>query len=871
MPRVAIAAGGTAGHVVPALAVADALREAGADVFFIGARGRLEAELVPAAGYEVELLDVRGIDRGNPLKAAGAVALAARAVPAARRILRDRGAEAVMGGGGYVAGPGGLAALSLGLPLVLTEADRHLGLANRLLARRARRVCLAFEVPGLEGERFVVTGRPVPADILGADRGAARDRFGIDPAARCLLVFGGSQGARSINLAALEAFASGDSPRERGFHVLHIAGHRDYETARERLAEAGGVADYTLLEYEPGLADAARGLRPGPGPVGWLDLRAGSRRAARDPGPVSTCRGRPPAGERRVDARRGRGGGDRRRRPRRRSREFDRGRPPRRHRGAGRDGPSLGRAGPPRRRRAGGIGDPLRGEMSDLEGRALHFIAIGGAGMSALALVCHARGAAVTGSDRSESSYFKRVRAAGIDARLGHDADAVPPGADVVVSSAIGDDNPELRAAKERGQRVIHRGELLAELCAGRRLIAVAGAHGKTTTAGMLAWATLGKASFFLGGELPGAGPDGDAANAGWVEDAEWVIAEADESDASFLELRPEIAVITNVELDHHSRWSSRAELMEAFREFAGSASTLVMGAAPDLDPIAAGGRIVRFDANSPGPPLALSVPGEHNLLNARGALAALEAAGIGEGGSLAPDLERFPGMLRRLERKGSRDGAVIYDDYAHHPTEVAAALAALRGLAHRRLIAVFQPHLYSRTKALAERFGAALAVADEVGVLEVYPAREEPVGPLAGVSGLDVARAAADRAAGRPVWWLRDADTAERALAPRLREGDLLVTLGAGDVFRLADRLVGAEDGEARAWAILRASSATTRWSGSRPCAPGARPTCSRAPPRRRHWSSCSRGRTRRAWRSASSARAPTSSYRTRGSAGSC
>lgn len=256
MPRVAIAAGGTAGHVVPALAVADALRAAGADVFFLGARGRLEAELVPAAGYEVELLDVRGIDRGNPLKAAGAVARAARAVPAARRILRGRGAEAVMGGGGYVAGPAGLAALSLGLPLVLTEADRHLGLANRLLARRARRVCLAFEIPGLGGERFVVTGRPVPADILVADRDRARERFGIDPAGRCLLVFGGSQGARSINLAALEAFAAADSPRQRGFHVLHIAGHRDYGTARQRLDAVGGIADYTLLEYEPGLADS---------------------------------------------------------------------------------------------------------------------------------------------------------------------------------------------------------------------------------------------------------------------------------------------------------------------------------------------------------------------------------------------------------------------------------------------------------------------------------------------------------------------------------------------------------------------------------------------------------------------------------------
>jgi UDP-N-acetylglucosamine--N-acetylmuramyl-(pentapeptide) pyrophosphoryl-undecaprenol N-acetylglucosamine transferase len=240
--------------VVPALAVADALRAEDAEVSFIGARGRLEAELVPAAGYEIDLLDVRGLDRSNPMKAAGAVGKAARAVPAARRVLRSRDAQAVMGGGGYVAGPAGLAALSRRLPLVLTEADRHLGLANRLLAARARRVCLAFPIPGRDGDRYVVTGRPVPADLLDADREAARERYGIAPAAGCLLVFGGSQGARSINLAALEAFA-GPKPAPRDFHVLHIAGRRDYATARESLA-AAHVEAYTLLEFEPSLADA---------------------------------------------------------------------------------------------------------------------------------------------------------------------------------------------------------------------------------------------------------------------------------------------------------------------------------------------------------------------------------------------------------------------------------------------------------------------------------------------------------------------------------------------------------------------------------------------------------------------------------------
>ena len=437
-----------------------------------------------------------------------------------------------------------------------------------------------------------------------------------------------------------------------------------------------------------------------------------------------------------------------------------------------------------------------------MNGRELHFIAIGGAGMSGLALVCHQLGARVSGSDRARSSYFDRVAAGGIDARIGHDAELVPPGADVVVSTAVPDDNPELVRARVRGQRVIHRGALLAELCALGRLIAVAGTHGKTTTAGMLVHAlrALGaQPGFFLGGELPGVADDGGPANAGWGG-GDWIVAEADESDASFLELEPEIAVVTNVELDHHARWQSVAELREAFRRFAARANGLALGAGPDLDAVVpegtarSDGRVVRFDGDRPGPSLTLAVPGHHNLLNARAALAALELAGFdleAAGAALAD----FPGMLRRQERKGrTASGAEVYDDYAHHPTEVAATLAALRELSARRLVAIFQPHLYSRTKALADRFGLALAEADAVGVLDVYAAREEPVGELTGVSGLAVAQAAAEHAAGKPVWWLRDAETAAKVLPAKLRAGDLVVTVGAGDVFELANRLV--EDG---------------------------------------------------------------------------
>jgi UDP-N-acetylmuramate--alanine ligase len=274
--------------------------------------------------------------------------------------------------------------------------------------------------------------------------------------------------------------------------------------------------------------------------------------------------------------------------------------------------------------------------------------------------------------------------------------------------------------------------------------------------------------------------------------------------------------------MDHHSKWGSLEPLIEAFVGFAGKSRVAVlpapsreggaveevrgalaaksaggessMGAAPL--PAAATGSpsLVEFSAaKPPTPSLNLAVPGAHNVLNARAALGALEAAGF-DVDTAAAALADFRGVRRRLEVKGERGGVRIYDDYAHHPTEVRAALSALRGLAPPRLIAVFQPHLYSRTKVFAAEFGAALALADEIAVLDVYPAREEPVGPLAGVSGLDVARAAADRAGGKPVAWLPTAARAEVFLSQRLEalpEGSILVTIGAGDIFKLGEALL--------------------------------------------------------------------------------
>jgi UDP-N-acetylglucosamine--N-acetylmuramyl-(pentapeptide) pyrophosphoryl-undecaprenol N-acetylglucosamine transferase len=270
------------------MAVADELRASGAEVSFLGTRERIEADLVPAGGYEIDFLKVRGIDRGSRVRAAVAGVEAVGASAAALRVLWRRRPDVVMGGGGFVAGPAGLAAVLGRIPLVLTEADSHLGLANRLLAGRARRVCLAFPIAGREGERYAVTGRPVPAAVLEADRGAARARFGIAPGARCLLVMGGSQGARSINECAIAALAEREG---REFDVVHVSGRRDFAALEERLSAATHSERYTLLAYEPDLGDclAACDLVLGRSGGSIFELTAAGRPAVLVPYPYAAA------------------------------------------------------------------------------------------------------------------------------------------------------------------------------------------------------------------------------------------------------------------------------------------------------------------------------------------------------------------------------------------------------------------------------------------------------------------------------------------------------------------------------------------------------------------------------------------------------
>src|SRR5829696_8671697 len=411
-------------------------------------------------------------------------------------------------------------------------------------------------------------------------------------------------------------------------------------------------------------------------------------------------------------------------------------------------------------------------------GRRLHFVGIGGAGMSGLALVAQALGAAVTGSDRAAASPY-----AGPQRAAGHDAANVPAGAELVVSSAIGPANPERVAARERGLRELHRAELLGELTRLRPTIAVTGTHGKTTTSSMLVHALRGcgmDPAYLVGGAVRSTG-----SNAGWGE-GEWLVVESDESDRSLLELAPGVAVLTNAELDHHTTYSSQRDVDETFRAFLALADRaavvwdrpeLLALAPPDIPLFALDGVAVE-----------LTVPGAHNARNAAAALTAARLAGA-DVAAAAAALRDFQGAGRRFERLGTTpQGAAVVDDDAHHPTEVAATLEAARTLAPRRLIAVFQPHLFSRTARQAAEFGAALVAADEVVVLDVYPARERAE-DFPGVTGLMVAEAAAD--AGAPVAWMPRAPDAEAFVRGRARDGDLVLTLGAGDVDALGRSLV--------------------------------------------------------------------------------
>ena len=380
---------------------------------------------------------------------------------------------------------------------------------------------------------------------------------------------------------------------------------------------------------------------------------------------------------------------------------------------------------------------------SPLDGRRLWFAGIGGAGMSGYALLAHAWGAEVRGWDRVETPYLAHLPA-DVEVEIG-DVPSPPDGWEHIVSTAF--------ANRLVGRS---RAELLSELVALRHSIVVAGAHGKSTTTAMIAYVLRelgGDPAFLIGADVPQLG-----GNAG--TGTGWLVVEGDESDRTIDALRPEIAVLTNVDLDHHTTFASRAEVAALFADWLARAPRRVRG--ETLQP---------YDGD-------LAVPGLHNRRNAATALAALERAGVARAEAAAA-LATFRGVSRRLEHRGVARGVRVVDDYGHHPAEVTAALEALRN-GKGRILVLFQPHLYSRTLHLAHEFAAALAGADVVALTDVYPAREEPID---GVTGKLIVDRLADLRPGMQIAWLPERDDGSRFLAARARPGDTVLTLGAGDV----------------------------------------------------------------------------------------
>ena len=862
--RVLLAGGGTAGHVNPMLALAAELRRRHPDAALValGTTEGLEARLVPAAGLELAVVPRVPLPRRPSTDLFRLPGRLRQAVAAAGRAMDTGRVQVVVGFGGYVSTPAYLAARRRSIPVVVHEQNARPGLANRLGARWAAAVGVTF--PGTRLPRATVTGLPLRADLAAlvgqrredpaGTRRAAAEALGLDPDRTTLLVSGGSLGALSVNRAVAGA---AEAILATGAQVLHLTGRGKADEVRRALAGVSGGERWQVREYLDemhlglALADLVVG-RAGAGtvcelaalgvPAVYVPLPIGNGEQRRNAHDVVSAGGGllvedavlDPAWVRdHVPALLEPAGAPERERMSRAAASV-----------GVRDGAArladlveahLGiqaapvpseSSGPPTTASALGSPtdpDPLAGPDPVAALGRVHLIGVGGVGMSAVAMLLAARGVVVSGSDAQDGPGLADLRAAGVRVRVGHDASAVDEADTVVVSSAVRESNPELAEARGRGLRVLHRSEALAALMAGRPTVAVAGAHGKTTTSAMIAVGLLhagADPSFAIGGAVR----DDTGTLGGARHGTGPFVAEADESDGSFLAYTPQVAVVTNVEPDHLDHYGTREAFEQAFVDFAGRVTgTLVLcaddpGAArladaarrPGLDLVTYGaepGADVSVGPVEAGPDgwstqvaavggasvrLRLPAPGDHNALDVAAAWVVLCRLGV-DPARAATALAAFRGTGRRFEDRGSADGVRVVDDYAHHPTEVAAVLRSARAVVgDGRVVVLFQPHLFSRTKAFAAEFGAALDLADEVVVTAVYAAREDPDPRVSGQMLVDAVPTAGKAR------YVADREEAAHAAADAARPGDLVLTVGAGDVTGLAPVVLA--DLEARA-----------------------------------------------------------------------
>lgn len=454
--------------------------------------------------------------------------------------------------------------------------------------------------------------------------------------------------------------------------------------------------------------------------------------------------------------------------------------------------------------------------------RRVHIVGVAGAGMSAIATVLVAMGHHVTGSDAAAGPALERLKDAGVEVHVGHDPAWVDGAEIVAVSTAVPATDPEVQAANGRGINVTRRSQILAAVCREKRTVGVSGTHGKTTTSSMLAVVLRhagSRPSMVIGGDVAGIG-----SGAVWEPDGEWMVVEADESDGTFLELGCEAVVVTSVSADHLDHYGTRQEIDAAFRRYVSVADGPAVICADDpgskaLIPAVvppdraltygtwAGSRVrvsgielrrfgVEFDLHEDGRPrgrFSVPVPGMHNVLNASAAITAAVSIGTGWDEARA-GIASFGGVGRRFELRGESGGVSFVDDYAHNPEKVAAAIAAARDGRWERVVAVFQPHRFTRTQALWREFGPALAGPDVLVVTDIYAAGEDEI---PGISGELIARAVRGASPGSDILYEPTIEGAARLLARLLRPGDLCLTMGAGDVTKLASMVISLREGK--------------------------------------------------------------------------
>ncbi len=852
-PVVIFAGGGTGGHLYPALALAEELVRQRPDVrpFFIGARRGIEARVLPERSIEHRLLPVRGVERGewwSNLAVPFALASSLTTTIGVHRRIRP---ELVVVTGGYAGAPAGLVAAGLGTPLVLQEQNAWPGVTTRFLSRWAAQIHLAFpetlaELPPRARRVAQVSGCPIRAlpDVT-PNRHDALVGLGLDPQQRLLLLIGGSQGSLALNdlmLEAVRSAAAGNRAPLDGWQLLWMTGPAHHASIVVELAALGDPAWVRAVPYIEdvplvlGVTDLALS-RAGamttaeisawgvpailvPLPTAAANHQELNARALQRAGAAihleqegltagtlwSTIAGL--AGDGQVLATMS-------------ERAQERSHPDatslivREMMGLLPDQPSEG----VRTIDPGSVStreqDLRLSNERDLrrlsnEGR-IHFMGVGGAGMCALAELFVKHGGSVSGCDLRPGSTTDRLRAMDVEIHEGHEASHVEGAVALVVSTAVPRDHPEVQAALEQGIPVFKRAEALGQWVNRGRVLAVAGTHGKTSTTAMTTEILVAAGmdpTGFVGGRVPGWGGN-------FRSGSDLYVVEADEYDRSFLELRPTVAVVTNVEADHLDTYGAFEGVMDAFKEFlhglsrAGyavictddpGASRLVTDLAPDLavrtyglesgaqvravdveaSPVGMGFRVIE-DGVDRGT-FRLPVPGVHNLRNALGAATAARCLSV-DWDAVRKGLTAYRGVERRFDTVGLERGILIVDDYAHHPSEIQVTLAAARG-AHpdRRIVAVFQPHLFTRTRDFAEEFGQALAEADSIWVTDVFPAREAPI---EGVTGEMVALAAGR--AGGNVHYHADVDTLADTVLTELASGDLLLTMGAGSVDNVA------------------------------------------------------------------------------------